>query len=160
LIENRRSDIEWTLVFFAMPCASVLVLELLRHAQNPEEQAIANRSSIIQDLSVLISCCESMTEPGQNNYTICKQAQSIFSKSLDSILNPTAPPSRAPVSEQQQTLPLQGGGGNAYGENGYLDMMQDFTPNWTTWLDQVGLQADPWLDSIMWPNDFQLDQPA
>ena len=150
-----------------MPAASVLVLELLRQAQNPAQQAIANRSGIIRDLSILISLCESMTEQGQNNYTICKQAQSIFTKSLDTILNHAAPVSEAPIG---QAVPLPSGesnpyiGGVVYGDQAYgggefqPDVLQNFTPDWTTWLQSMGLQADPWLDPIMWSNDFPLEQ--
>lgn len=139
-----------------MPCASVLVLELLRQAQHPEEGTVHNRSSIIQDISLLISCCDSLTESGQNNYQICKQAQSIFSKSLDSILNPASPVSELPSYGQLSNQPHARvvPEGNDFSN----EVTHDLTPAWTAWLESVGLQADPWLDSIMWPPDFTMDQ--
>ncbi|KAK5163384.1 uncharacterized protein LTR77_010757 [Saxophila tyrrhenica] len=157
-MDSRRSDIEWTLVFFAMPCASVLVLELLWQAQHPGELHIHNRSGIIQDISVLISCCESLTEQGQNNYAICKQAQTIFSKSLDSILNQNSAAGaslgnhlqQSVSSQQQQQLAFEG---DAFS----TQLSEDPIPDWTSWLESVGLQADPWLDSITWPADFPAD---
>jgi hypothetical protein len=48
---------------------------------------------------VLNSCCDSLAISGQSNYQICKQAQTVFSRCLDQILNPTAVPSHGPTSE-------------------------------------------------------------
>ncbi|PON20033.1 hypothetical protein TGAM01_v211093 [Trichoderma gamsii] len=140
------ADHEWALVFYAMPCASVLVLELLRQSQHPVEQSSIDRSSVIQDISVLITCCDSWAECGQSNYQICKQAQSIFSKSLDSILNNTEPINRdrseglaTRQHEHQNEL------------TGFISpeilnvAAQD--SEWLVWLDSLGLQGDLWLDS-------------
>lgn len=81
------TDIAMQLVYYAMPCASVLILELLRQVEQPQQNITISRSTLIQDLSVLISCCDWLTEPDQQNYSLCKRAQSIFSRSLDRILN-------------------------------------------------------------------------
>ena len=131
-----------------MPCASVLVMELLRQNQHPAEQLPINRSSIIQDISVLISCCDFWTESGQSNYQICKQAQSIFSKSLDSILNQTDPTQRN--NSEELTMRQH---------EHYHERMGSMTPEipnvvaqdpeWMAWLDSLGLQGDPWLESII-----------
>ncbi|KAJ5273662.1 hypothetical protein N7478_008787 [Penicillium angulare] len=144
LLHSHRPDMEWVLVFYAMPCASVLTLELLRQNQHPEEQLIINRSGVIQDISVLISCCDSLTESGQSNYEICKQAQSIFSKSLDSILNKTEHIQRSKPREMVAPLHEQAGSMSAEPHNA---VAQD--PEWMAWLDFVGLQGDPWLESII-----------
>ncbi|KAL6886771.1 hypothetical protein GGI43DRAFT_418340 [Trichoderma evansii] len=146
LLHGHRADMEWALVFYAMPCASVLVLELLRQDQHPVEQLTINRSSIIQDISVLITCCDSWTEVGQSNYQICKQAQSIFSKSLDSILNHVDPIQgdksewlTARQHEHQHELV------------GFMNpeifnvVAQD--AEWMTWLESLGLQGDMWPES-------------
>lgn len=129
-----------------MPCASVLVLELLRLNQHPAEQTSINRSGIIQDISVLISCCDSWTEPGQSNYQICKQAQSIFSKSLDSILNQTQPIQRD--KSEEMTVREQGDHQDPMGPmtpEAPNVVAQD--PEWTAWLGSLGLQGDLWLES-------------
>ncbi|EHK21988.1 uncharacterized protein TRIVIDRAFT_134559, partial [Trichoderma virens Gv29-8] len=96
IIGSHRIDLEWTIVFYAMPCASVLILELFRLASLPKPQpsVASNRSTIIQDISVLISCCDWLTESGKSNYELCKQAQLIFSKALDQILNHEMPLAR------------------------------------------------------------------
>ncbi|KAJ5081130.1 hypothetical protein N7456_013368 [Penicillium angulare] len=144
LLHSHRPDMEWVLVFYAMPCASVLTLELLRQNQHPEEQLIVNRSGVIQDISVLISCCDSLTESGQSNYQICKQAQSIFSKSLDSILNKAEPIQRNKYRELVAPPHEQAGSMSSEPSNA---VAQD--PEWMAWLDFVGLQGDPWLESII-----------
>lgn len=129
-----------------MPCASVLVLELLRLNQHPAEPTSINRSGIIQDISVLISCCDSWTEAGQSNYQICKQAQSIFSKSLDSILNQTQPIQRD--KSEEMTVREQGHHHEPVGPMTpeVLNVVaQD--PEWMAWLDSLGLQGDLWLES-------------
>lgn len=76
------------MVFYAMPCASVLMLELFRQTTSqPHLPTILNRSTLIQAISQLISCCDSLAIAGQSNYQICKQAQTAFSRGLDQILN-------------------------------------------------------------------------
>jgi hypothetical protein len=129
-----------------MPCASVLVLELLRQRQHLVEQSSIDRSSVIQDISVLITCCDSWTESGQSNYQICKQAQSIFSKSLDSILNHTEPINRdkseGPVMSQHEHQ-------NELTSFTSLDILNVTAQDseWLVWLDSLGLQGDLWLES-------------
>lgn len=135
-----------------MPCASVLILELLRQAQNPHQNLVGNRSGIIQDISLLIACCDSLTKTGQNNYQICTQAKSIFARSLDSILNqPAAAQSK---TDEARTVPLD------YGQAapmGYEAAGLDPTLEWTAWLESVGLQAEPWLDSMTQWMDFPME---
>ena len=135
-----------------MPCASVLILELLRLNQHPEEQSSINRSGIIQDISVLISSCDFLTESGQSNFEICKQAQSIFSKSLDSILNRTEPTLRN-KSEYLTMRHHEHHDEHHHEEMGSMSpelpniVAQD--PEWMAWLDSLGLHGDPWLESII-----------
>lgn len=130
-----------------MPCASVLVLELLRLAHHPDEQSIPNRSGVIQDISVLISCCDTLAEMDMNNYQICKQAQSIFSRSLDSILDPTKPFQKTENENMAARQHEQMDAAN-------MDLAMAHDSEWTAWLESVGLQPDPWLDSIMQTLEF------
>ncbi|KAJ5355549.1 uncharacterized protein N7496_012761 [Penicillium cataractarum] len=153
LLHSHRADIEWALVFYAMPCTSVLVLELLRQEQHPAEQLRINRSGVIQDISILISCCGSWTEAGQSNYQICKQAQSIFSKSLDSILNHTQHIPRD--SSEEVTAHQQ----EHYHEVMRVSSPENFNglaqdPEWMAWLESVGLQGDLWLESSIPTSEF------
>lgn len=148
-IDNSQSiipaDIKVQLVYYAMPCASILILELLRQIEQPQQHFAIKRSTVIQDLSVLISCCDWLTEPNQQNYSLCKRAQSIFSRSLDRILNvPAQHPIFQPASELQSeqdndaVVPM--------------DAAQEYQQTlieeqeWMAWLETCNLQADPWLD--------------
>jgi hypothetical protein len=144
-----------------MPCASVLILELLRQIQHPEERLPINRSGIIQDISVLISCCDSLTESGQSNYQICKQAQSIFSRSLDSILNQNEP-TQWNRSRQLTVHPQEHSEQDCHGR---ADSMNAEVPNvvvqgpeWMSWLDSLGLQGEPWLESIIPTLEFPIGE--
>lgn len=76
------------MVLYAMPCASILILELFRQNRQYDQSTTLNRSTVIRDISVLISCCDSLAISGQSNYQICKQAQEVFSRCLDQILTP------------------------------------------------------------------------
>lgn len=133
------------LVYHAMPCASVLILELLRQTEQPQQQITINRSTLIQDLSVLISCCDWLTEPDQQNYSLCKRAQSIFSRSLDRILNGPTQPAVLPTEEEPQT---QYDNNTAVPVPAAQDPQQMLIdePEWLAWLETCNLQADPWLD--------------
>ncbi|KAH8701636.1 hypothetical protein BGW36DRAFT_101904 [Talaromyces proteolyticus] len=130
-------NLEGTMVFYAMPCASVLILELFRQNRQPHRSATLNRSTLIQDISVLISCCDSLAISGQSNYQICKQAQIVFSRCLDQILNQTATSSHDLTSEP---------GGTEVQEPFSLGSM-DFgltelyrqDPEWSMWLESFDL---------------------
>jgi hypothetical protein len=161
-LQSDPTDIATQLVNYAMPCASVLILELLRQVEQPQQHTTISRSTLIQDLSVLISCCDWLTEPDQQNYRLCKRAQSIFSRSLDRILNgPTNPP----VSVVREEFP------NHYSNN-HVEISETAAtteqhmliddPEWMAWLETCNLEADPWLDILAnpaqaYPDGFQDD---
>lgn len=146
------------MIYYAIPCASVLILELLRQTDHPQlhQPMAVSRSTLIQDLSVLISCCDWLTEPDQQNYKLCKRAQSIFSRSLDRILNPVAPPIAAVPTEHQQPSAANDDvirpDGFAAGQDGAQQQQQQAMlldePEWMAWLETCDLQADPWLDIL------------
>ena len=149
-----------------MSCASILILELLRQNQNPAERppAAINRSRIIQDISILISCCDSLTESGQSNYQICKQAQSIFSRSLDSILNHPEPGHVHKSKSGQHMVPTHENDQGQYDQENPVSsdvpsaIVQD--SEWMSCLDSLGLQGDPWLDTIVPTLEDSMGHPA
>ncbi|KAL7929788.1 hypothetical protein V8C35DRAFT_314797 [Trichoderma chlorosporum] len=153
LIGSHRIDLEWTIVFYAMPCACVLILELFRLARLPKPQssAASNRSTIIQDISVLISCCDWLGESGKGNYELCKQAQLIFSKALDQILN-----HEMPLTRSLPTSPTV----NVYDEPSTelpeAQNLETFSQDlqWLAWLDTVDFQGEPWLEMLKPPTNF------
>ena len=132
------------MVNYAMPCASVLILELLRQSEQPEQPAIINRSKIIQDISVLISC-DWLIEPDQMNFELCRRAQSLFSRSLDRILNhvPTRPAALAAAPHSQS---IDTGTLDASIQDSQLAPTHD--AEWLAWLETCDLSVDPWLDIL------------
>ena len=156
-LQSDPTDIAAQLVYHAMPCASVLILELLRQIEQPQQPITISRSTLIQDLSVLISCCDWLTEPDQQNYSLCKRAQSIFSRSLDRILNgPTQPP--IPSAQEQSST----------NHNNNIEMSEPAAatvdqhmliddPEWLAWLETCNLEADPWLDILANPSQVYPD---
>ncbi|KAF7718726.1 Fungal Zn(2)-Cys(6) binuclear cluster domain-containing protein [Penicillium ucsense] len=149
-LHSYRADIEWALVFYGMPCASVLVLELLRQDQQVTNSYNINRSKVIQDISVLITCCDSWTEPGQSNYQTCRQAQAIFSKSLDSILNRSQSVHRVLAEESNTHDAVE-----YHDSSGFTSLDSGHDAEWTAWLDSLGLQGDLWqLPSVSTPELF------
>lgn len=130
------------MVFYAIPCASVLILELFRQNREPHRSVRFDRSGLIQDVSVLISCCDSLAVCGQCNYQICKQAQSVFSRCLDQILNPavvsshdlTSEPGRPGVQEHFSLGSMDFGLAELYPQD----------PEWSTWLESFDLYETAW----------------
>ncbi|KAJ5547995.1 hypothetical protein N7513_005229 [Penicillium frequentans] len=126
-------NLEWLMVFYAMPCASILILELFRQNRQSCRSTALNRSTLIQNISVLISCCDLLAISDQSNYQICKQAQAVFSRCLDQILNPTELCSHALMrqagrEEKQEHLSF---GSMDFG----LTELYPQNPEWSTWLE-------------------------
>jgi len=137
-----------------MPSASVLLLELLRPRRQQVQFMSLKRATVIRNISSLVACCDWLTEAGESNFDLCKQAQSVFSKVLDSVLNAVDEPSTAAAPLHRAVL--QGDGAS----NGYLTdtpAMFDQDPEWTAWLETLGLQPGTWMDSLNQPDgDFVL----
>lgn len=86
---------------------------------------------------MLISCCDSLAVSGQSNYQMCKQAQAVFSRGLDQLLNPTAVSSHGLMSEPggadvQETFSL---GSMDFG----LTELYPQDPEWSSWLESFDL---------------------
>ena len=82
---------------------------------------------------MLISCCDSLAISGQSNYQICKQAQEVFSRCLDQILNQSELCShglmrqtgREETQEPYSLCPMEFGLTELYPQN----------PEWSAWLE-------------------------
>ena len=118
-LDALRADLDWVIISYGLPSAGVLALELLRQSRPQKSQSavypsvaapvdfVFPRSAVIQKLSVLVSCLGWAAVPGDGNYSICRQAQQMLSRILDSVLSaPPAPvvqqPPPAPSHQQQQ----------------------------------------------------------
>ena len=127
-----------------MPCASVLLWELLSRPQALSEAAIPSRTTLIKDITTLVTYCDWLIASGEGNYDLCTQAQAVFSKGLDVVLNGTATPRSVPdelpaIEQEPSSDPLfdlRPDGSDAF--------IQD--TQWTEWLETIGLQSDRWMD--------------
>ncbi|RAL01769.1 putative C6 transcription factor [Aspergillus ibericus CBS 121593] len=79
----------WILLYYGLPSASVLILELLHQNQGIRSYSTAlPRAEIIRNLSVFVSCLSWVARPGHGNYHTCKEAESKLSHILDQVLDP------------------------------------------------------------------------
>ena len=121
------------MVFYAMPCASVLILELYRHNRQPASTGMFHRSKLIQDISLLTSYCDSLAISGQSNYQICKQAHTIFSRCLDQILNQTVV-SYPGLESESGVAAVQEPFSFDFTDIGLAELYP-YDPEWSTWLE-------------------------
>ncbi|KAJ5318304.1 hypothetical protein N7476_004724 [Penicillium atrosanguineum] len=133
VIARERLDLEFMVAFYAMPCASVLIMELLRQSGQLQQSPTLNRSTAIQNISILISYCDSLVVSGQSNYRLCKQAQTTFSRCLDQILAGPTPSCQEPTSwprrsEMQDLVSL---GSMDFG----IKDLYPQDPEWFAWLE-------------------------
>ncbi|KAJ5087762.1 hypothetical protein N7456_011378 [Penicillium angulare] len=133
-------NLEAIMVFYAMPCACILILELFRQSRQGPSAAVLNRSTIIQDISVLISCCDSVAIFGQSNYQMCKQAQAVFKRCLDQILDPAALPSNSHDLICESGTEVQDPQAISLGsvDFGLTDLYPN-DPDWSVWLESFDL---------------------
>lgn len=128
------------MAFYAMPCASVLLWEYLEWTP-PIGVNVPSRATLLRDIQTLVICCDWLVESGESNYALCKQAQNVFAKGLDIALNNTTTRTdksgwRAMANDSG--LPIATS----------VDEIESFAhdPDWTAWLETLGLQSDSWLD--------------
>ncbi|THC89211.1 hypothetical protein EYZ11_011346 [Aspergillus tanneri] len=79
----------WLILYYGLPSASVLMLELLHQAQDAGLRSIIlPRAELIRNLSVFVSCLSWVSRPSHGNYQTCKEAEKKLSHILDQILDP------------------------------------------------------------------------
>lgn len=141
-----------------MPCATVLLLELLRQCRQPQQHFALSRSTIVKDISALILCCDWLTEQGQGNYHMIEQAQSLFSRVLDQVIDyPSLPDNVRTSKSGVNSIP------NTFST---MDIDTDITkalledPEWTTWLESFRLEPEAWFDfADVNSADLSMDNP-
>lgn len=73
----------WIALTYGLPCASVLLLELLHQSHGPGPHNVKlPRSELIRNLSVFISLLSWVSRPGHGNYHTCKEAEKSSRKFL------------------------------------------------------------------------------
>ncbi|OOO10181.1 hypothetical protein OAory_01059890 [Aspergillus oryzae] len=79
----------WLILYYGVPSASVLTLELLHQTQEIGPHSVMlPRAEIIRNLSVFLSCLSWVPRPTYGNYQTCKEAEKKLSHILDQIIDP------------------------------------------------------------------------
>ncbi|KAK1142145.1 hypothetical protein N8T08_008071 [Aspergillus melleus] len=79
----------WVILYYGLPSASVLTLELLHQTQDAASSSIKlPRAELIRNLSVFVSCLSWVSRPSHGNYQTCKEVEKKLSHILDQILDP------------------------------------------------------------------------
>ncbi|KAE8377294.1 hypothetical protein BDV26DRAFT_293376 [Aspergillus bertholletiae] len=79
----------WLILYYGVPSASVLTLELLHQTQEAGPHSVMlPRAEIIRNLSVFLSCLSWVPRPTYGNYQTCKEAEKKLSHILDQIIDP------------------------------------------------------------------------
>ncbi|KAL9057777.1 MAG: hypothetical protein Q9162_002118 [Coniocarpon cinnabarinum] len=139
-------DLPWSIMLFCLPAAGVLILELLRQAQARDYNNTAfSRSSVIQNLSILISTLDWIAQPGIGNYELCRQARSMLQRSLDRILDP----SLMTRDKASQPAPITGSEVVNEAVDGVRDSMP-VTDEAMEWSPEQWLNVD--VDAGFWAN--------
>lgn len=132
------------ILFYCLPSAGVLALELRRCTlENVPLPSTVSRADLIRNLSVLISCLESVILPGDGNHKLCSELNKMLALVLDEVLN------YQPAANENQG---DGSGGGLGGIGaGFFDMplIDGMEPIPTESEDFLN-----WLDNANWNNTY------
>ncbi|PWY91164.1 hypothetical protein BO70DRAFT_392808 [Aspergillus heteromorphus CBS 117.55] len=154
--------VEYPLCHYALPCAGVLALELLRHSQLAIDPALSStfpRTDIIQKLSILVFFLETYVPPGEPSYKISQQARKAIHHTLNQVLGPHA---HGHLHGHPQPTMSAGGGSGLDGSHGPImddadadadadadtDMLLPLEngADFMAWLETLDWGMDPWLN--------------
>jgi hypothetical protein len=129
-------DFAWVSIFYGLPPAALLAIELLRQQQvSPGQcQVRLPRAEIIRNISVFISSLEWVAKPDDGNYDLCQGARQLLDSILNAILdnNPTSSeqtPQPAPADPVMWLDDMFGGGWMTSGT--FVDSIgMDYTQGW------------------------------
>ncbi|RDH29689.1 hypothetical protein BDQ94DRAFT_182223 [Aspergillus welwitschiae] len=91
---NMQRDISWPMLYYGLPGASILAVDLLKHLHpsfntpNPQINVVP-RAEVIQNLAVFISNLQRSINRREVNCETCRRAHGILSRILDEIIDPT-----------------------------------------------------------------------
>jgi hypothetical protein len=121
------------LAFYAIPCAAVLAIELLKHDQLGLEDPALPRSIIIQQLSVLVSALEGVL-PDDGNRSMCEMGMVTLRKVLDRLLS----------QKRLIVPPMASYPGGTEGLETLFPATNDM--EFLSWLGDVDFDGGLWLD--------------
>jgi hypothetical protein len=127
------------ILFYCLPSAGVLALELRRCTlENVPLPSTVSRADLIRNLSVLISCLDSVILPGDGNHKLCSELNKMLALVLDEVLN------YQPANNDQAL----GGVGAGFFDMPLIDGMEPIpteSEDFLNWLDNAGTSTVEWM---------------
>lgn len=137
-------DFSWVSIFYGLPSASLLAIELLRQQQHRSVSINLPRSEIIRNISVFISSLDWVAREDDGNYPLCQGARQMLEKILDAILD-ARPEEAAPPTQTAPTDPI-------------MWVEELFNDGWMAsgpFVDSIGAEsAAAWELPGSWPFEF------
>ena len=128
------------ILFYCLPSAGVLALELRRCTlENVPLPITVSHADLIRNLSVLISCLDSVILPGDGNHKLCSELNKMIALVLDEVLN------YQPAANNDQAL---GGVGAGFFDMPLIDGMEPIpteSEDFLNWLDNAGTSTVEWM---------------
>lgn len=145
ILANRDGQIS----YYGIASASSISLDLLKHSLSPQQPrgTRPNRSDIIQNLSLFVSCLD-WVKPAEGNYGLCSRARKMIKHILDRVLN-SEPPLETPSSDLRR-LDNLGAAETGFTDFANLSSVSEFPVfgvEMENWFNSVDLAATPWMDA-------------
>lgn len=87
-INSFAGDFSWSFIFYGLPSAALLAIQLLReHQQADSPSSGLSRAETIRRICVFTSCLEWAAPPDDGNYDLCQRARRMLEIILDAILD-------------------------------------------------------------------------
>ena len=147
LLKNRDRLLDysfgwsWIIVYFGIPSAGALCIELLKQNQYPQRYMLSlPRSNTIQNLSTFVFCLTTI-RPSDGNYSVCTRMRQVLRRILDQILEPV--PASGDAAMQTAAEPAN----NAPPDIDISSVMGQFEDgDFIDWLNSVEWTGGPWTD--------------
>jgi hypothetical protein len=104
-IRGLSRDFSWVSIFYGLPSASLLAIELLRQQQQRSETIKLPRSETIRNISVFITSLDWVATKDDGNFLLCQGARHMLEKIMDAMLD-TDPEEVVPAIYTAPTDPI------------------------------------------------------
>ncbi|MCJ1405796.1 hypothetical protein MMC11_009026 [Xylographa trunciseda] len=141
-LHEHQVGFSWAIVYFGIPTAGVLAVELLKQSKYPHLYPLTlPRSEVIQNLSIFIGCLGSI-RPTQGNYTLCVRMRKVIRRILDQVLEPVSTFDAQLTPSSMEAEPQFVPDIDISSVMGPTD-----DPDFAEWLNSVDWTKGPWVTS-------------
>ncbi|KAJ4312539.1 hypothetical protein N0V94_007396 [Neodidymelliopsis sp. IMI 364377] len=143
---NIHRDRAWILLYYALPSAGVLAIDLrMRMQQGSNLPRSISKSEVIRHTSVLAASLQWASEPPGGNHNLCAEAAKTLSRILDEILDSSEMSTSGDVSGTMS--------GTVSGNMSHMAMDMDYSM-----LAEHGVDSETflnWFDNLEWETIHQ-----